>query len=136
MRYRTRLLLLVTGLLAGAVIIISSMLAWSSRSSLLASAEDSGELVANVLASSAVLTNENTCDVEEMLANQKVAEAAITAQFIAAEEKARFSTDEINQRLRHVANTTAIDEFWITDEKGHAYLRNTDVDFTFSSSSL
>jgi len=41
MRYRTRLVLLVTGLLAGAVVIISSILAWSTRSALLASAEDS-----------------------------------------------------------------------------------------------
>jgi adenylate cyclase len=29
-----------------------------------------------------------------------------------------------------------LDEFWITDEKGHAYLRNIDVDFTFSPSPL
>src|SRR5262245_20862454 len=136
MRYRTRLVLLVTGLLAGAVIIISSVLAWSNRSSLLASAEDSGELVANLLARSAGLANEIPGDVEEMLGSQMVAEAAITAQFIAAAEKAGLSTEEINRRLRHVADTTAIDEFWITDEKGHAYLRNTDVDFTFSSSPL
>ena len=29
-----------------------------------------------------------------------------------------------------------LDEFWITDEKGHAYLRNIDVDFTSSPSAL
>jgi adenylate cyclase len=136
MRYRTRLVLLVTGLLAGAVIIISSILAWSTRSALLASAEDSGELVASLLARSAGLANEIPGTVEEMLGGQMVAEAAITAQFVAAAEKAGFSTEEINRRLRHVADTTAIDEFWITDEKGHAYLRNIDVDFTFSPSAL
>jgi adenylate cyclase len=133
MRYRTRLVL-VTGLLAGAVIIISSVLAWSTRSALLASAEDSGEVVANLLARSAGLANEIPGDVEEMLGAQMVAEATITAQFIAAAEKAGFS--KINRRLHHVADTTAIDEFWITDEKGHAYLRNIDVDFTFSPSAL
>ena len=136
MRYRTRLVLLVTGLLAGAVIIISSLLAWSTRSALITSAENSGELVASLLARSAGLANEIPGDVEDMLGAQMVAEAAITAQFVDAAEKAGFSTAEINRRLRHVADTTAIDEFWITDEKGHAYLRNIDVDFTFSPSPL
>jgi hypothetical protein len=128
--------LLVTGLLTGAVIIISCVLAWSTRNALLASAEDSGELVANLLARSAGLANEIPGEVEDMLGAQMVAEAAIAAQFVEAAEKAGFSTEEINRRLRHVADTTAIDEFWITDEKGHAYLRNIDVDFTFSPSPL
>ena len=96
----------------------------------------SGESVASLLARSAGLANEIPGDVEDMLGAQMVAEAAITAQFVDAAEKAGFSTAEINRRLRHVADTTAIDEFWITDEKGHAYLRNIDVDFTFSPSPL
>jgi hypothetical protein len=50
MRYRTRLVLLVTGLLAGAIIVLSALLAWSTRNALLASAEDSGQMVANLLA--------------------------------------------------------------------------------------
>src|SRR6476619_969320 len=115
MRYRTRLVLLVTGLLASAVIIISALLAWNTRNALLASAEDSGKMVANLLARSAGLANEIPSEVEEMLGAQMVAEARIVAQ---------------------IADTTVLDEFWITDEKGHAYLRNIDVDFTFSPSPL
>ena len=42
MRYRTRLVLLVTGLLASAVIVISALLAWNTRNVVLASAEESG----------------------------------------------------------------------------------------------
>src|SRR5215470_5557944 len=101
MRFRTRLVLLVTGLLASAIVIISALLAWNTRNALLASAEDSGKMVANLLA-----------------------------------RKAGFAPEEINRRLRSIADTTAIDEFWITDEKGHAYLRNVDVDFTFSPSPM
>jgi hypothetical protein len=67
MRYRTRLVLLVTGLLASAVIIISALLAWNTRNALLASAEDSGKVVANLLARSAGLANEIPSEVEEML---------------------------------------------------------------------
>ena len=58
MRYRTRLVLLVTVLLASAVIVISGLLAWNTRNALLASAEESGQMVADLLARSAALANE------------------------------------------------------------------------------
>jgi hypothetical protein len=35
--------------------------------------------------------------------------------------------------LKRIAEKSAIQEFWITDSAGHAYLTNTGVDFTFSS---
>lgn len=136
MRYRTRLVLLVTGLLASAVIIISALLAWNTRNALLASAEDSGKLVANLLARSAGLANEIPGEVEEMLGAQMVAEARILAHFVDAAEKASFNPDEVNRRLRQIVDTTVLDEFWITDEKGRAYLKSVDVDFTFSPSAL
>jgi adenylate cyclase len=134
MRYRTRLVLLVTGLLASAVIVISALLAWNTRNAMLASAEESGKMVANLLARSAGLANEIPNEVEEMLGAQMVAEARIIAHFVDAAEKANLTPEEINRRLRQLADTTVLDEFWITDEKGHAYLRNIDVDFTFSPS--
>jgi class 3 adenylate cyclase len=101
---------------------------------MLASAEESGKLVANLLARSAGLANEIPDEVEEMLGSQMVAEARIIAHFVDAAEKANLTPDEINRRLRQLADTTVLDEFWITDETGHAYLRNIDVDFTFSPS--
>ena len=39
---------------------------------------------------------------------------------------------EINTALKNIAAKSAIQEFWITDSKGHAYLTNTGIDFTFS----
>jgi adenylate cyclase len=134
MRYRTRLVLLVTGLLASAIIVLSALLAWSTRSALLASAEESGQMVANLLARSAGLANEIPGEVEDILGAQMVAEARIVAHFVDAAEKAGFTPEEINRRFRQLADTTVLNEFWVTDEKGHAYLRNVDVDFTFSPS--
>src|SRR5262245_6397036 len=136
MRYRTRLVLLVTGLLAGAIIVLSALLAWSTQNALLASAEDSGRMVANLLARSAGLANEIPSEVEDMLGAQMVAEARIVAHFVDAAEKAGFTPEEINRRFRQLADTTVLNEFWVTDERGHAYLRNIDVDFTFSPSAL
>jgi adenylate cyclase len=133
-RYRTRLVLLVTGLLASAIIILSALLAWNTRNALLASAEDSGEMVAKLLARSARLADEIPGEVEDMLGAQMVAEARIVAHFVDAAEKARFTPEEISRRFRQLADTTVLNEFWVSDEKGHAYLRNIDVDFTFSPS--
>jgi len=135
MRYRTRLVLLVTGLLASAVIVITMLLAWSTRSALLASAEESGRMVANLLARSAGLANAIPGEVEDMLGAQMVAQARIVAHFVDAAEKASFTPEEINRRFRQLADTTVLNEFWVTDEKGHAYLRNIrGEDFTFSPS--
>ena len=39
---------------------------------------------------------------------------------------------EINTTLKNIAEKSGAQEFWITDSKGHAYLTNTGVDFTFS----
>ncbi|MGB8619693.1 MAG: adenylate/guanylate cyclase domain-containing protein, partial [Pseudolabrys sp.] len=100
MRYRTRLVLLVTGLLASAVIVISAVLAWNTRNAVLASAEESGQMVANLLARSAGLAIEIPNEVEDILGALMVAEARIVALFIDAAEKANFTPEEINRRLR------------------------------------
>jgi hypothetical protein len=44
-----------------------------------------------------------------------------------------MSADAINAVLKDIAGKSAIEEFWITDSSGHAYLTNTGVDFSFSS---
>jgi sigma-B regulation protein RsbU (phosphoserine phosphatase) len=52
---------------------------------------------------------------------------------VALGEAAGVSPQEIKRRLKQIADDTVLDEIWITDEKGHAYLRNiSEIDFTFS----
>jgi hypothetical protein len=43
-----------------------------------------------------------------------------------------MTADSINAVLKEIAAKSAIQEFWITDSAGHAYLTNTGIDFTFS----
>ena len=62
-----------------------------------------------------------------------VGEAMLAAQFVAAAEKNGMGADAINAALKDIAGKSAIEEFWITDSAGHAYLTNTGIDFTFSS---
>jgi len=72
-----------------------------------------------------------TC--EDKIASHMVGEAMLAAQFVAAAEKNGMGADAINAALKDIAGKSAIEEFWITDSAGHAYLTNTGIDFTFSS---
>ncbi len=71
------------------------------------------------------------CD--DTIARHMVGEAMLAAQFVAAAERNGMTTEGIDGILRDVAAKSAIEEFWITDPAGHAYLTNTGIDFTFSS---
>jgi len=44
-----------------------------------------------------------------------------------------MTPEAINAALKDIAGKSAIEEFWITDSSGHAYLTNTGIDFTFSA---
>jgi len=82
-----------------------------------------------VLAGNAVRAAE--CE-EDVIAQHMVGEDLLAANLVAAAEKAGITPAQINAALKEVAEKSAIDEFWITDSSGHAYLTNTGVDFTFS----
>jgi hypothetical protein len=69
---------------------------------------------------------------EDVIAQHMVGEALLAANLVAAAEKSGTMPARINAVLKDVAEKSAIDEFWITDSSGHAYLTNTGLDFTFS----
>jgi hypothetical protein len=72
--------------------------------------------------------------VEEAVAGHMVGEALLAAHFIAAAERAGMEAEAINAILRDIAARSAIDEFWITDSSGRAYLTNMGANFIFSPS--
>jgi adenylate cyclase len=69
---------------------------------------------------------------EDIIARHMVGEALLAAEFVAQAEKSGMTPGEITAVLKDIAKKSAIQEFWITDSSGHAYLTNTGVDFTFS----
>ena len=71
-------------------------------------------------------------DTEEIVAQHMVGEALLAAHLVALAEKAGMSPRDINAILKDVADNSGIDEFWITDETGRAYLHSEDFEFTFS----
>jgi hypothetical protein len=123
---------MVTGLLVVAVLASAAVLTWTSRQALLAQAETQGRLLARLLSLSARFASEVTAEVEGAIGEQMIVEATIAAHLVALAEGAGVAPQRINTHLRAIARDTVLDELWITDEKGHAYLRNTEVDFTFS----
>ena len=137
MRYRTRLVLLVTGLLASAVIIISALLAWNTRNALLDLGRGPQVRWSPISSRAAPAsptrsrTRSRRCSAPRWWLKRGSSRISSTPR-----RRQASSPEEINRRLRQLADTTVLDEFWITDEKGHAYLRNIDVDFTFSPSAL
>ncbi len=61
---------------------------------------------------------------DSIVSDHMVAEAMLTAHFIAAALKAGMSTDDINGVLAKVAEQTVISEFWISDETGRIVFSN------------
>ena len=69
---------------------------------------------------------------DDAVSQHMVAEAMLTAHFIAAALKAGVSKDEINTALTKVAAGSVISEFWISDEKGRIEFTNIPgADFKF-----
>ncbi|MGH7825124.1 MAG: ATP-binding SpoIIE family protein phosphatase [Candidatus Binatia bacterium] len=133
MTIRTQTLLMVTVLLAAAVLATAGVVGWSSRQALLAETEAQGLVIARLLARSAAFGVHVMNDVETAIGEQMVVEATMAAHLVALGEAAGVDSKEINRRLKQIADDTVLDEIWITDEKGHAYLRNiSEIDFTFS----
>ena len=69
---------------------------------------------------------------EDTIARHMVGEALLAAHFVAVAEKTGMTTDAIDAILKEIGAKSAVEEFWITDSAGHAYLTNTGIDFTFS----
>jgi hypothetical protein len=74
-------------------------------------------------------------DCEDVVARHMVGEALLAAHLVALAEKVGMKPSEINAILKSIAEKSVMQEFWITDSSGRAYLTNTGVDFTFSSDS-
>ncbi|MBI3967994.1 MAG: HAMP domain-containing protein [Chloroflexi bacterium] len=133
MRFQTRIILWVTSLLIVTVTATTSLLVWIGYQTILSQGVYEGELVAELLARSAQFASDVRDDVDGALGSRMVVEARLAAHLVDVAEKAGLRPDEINARLRDVTENTVVDEIWITDERGHAYLRSrSDVDFTFS----
>jgi PAS domain S-box-containing protein len=123
---------MVTSLLSATVLVTTVVLAWGTQKALLARTEADAILVAKFLARMTRFSSQVQQEVDTSIGDQMVVQATLAAHLVAIAEQAGMTPDEINQRLKEITDKTAIDEFWITDQQGHAYLHSTPgVDFVF-----
>jgi hypothetical protein len=88
-------------------------------------------LAAAALAALLVAGPAQASSLEEVVGRHMVAQARLAAHLVAVAEGGGMAPEAINAILVDVAERSAIDEFWITDADGRAYLTNTGIDFTF-----
>jgi HAMP domain-containing protein len=127
MSLRARTILLVTLMLAGAVLAIASLLTWRARQAVLDQQASDGVLLAHLLARTTGIVNQFPKEMEDAIAEQMVVEATITAHIVAIAEQGGMTSDEINAHLKEITAKTALQEFWITDSRGCAYLHNIEL---------
>src|SRR5690606_30999875 len=133
MTLQTRILLLVSTLLVVAVVGTVGALTWTSQQALLEQTEADGRTIAGLLARSAGFADQVPGDVENVIGEQMVVGATITSHLVAVAEEAGYSPDEIVDMLQQITDVTVLDEVWVTDENGHAYITTEEgIDFTFS----
>jgi serine phosphatase RsbU (regulator of sigma subunit) len=132
MTLRTRTLLLITGLLVMTVLATSAVLAWAWFQALRTQTMEDATVIARLLGRSAVFAAEVRQSAEDAVGDQMLVQATILAHFVAVAEAQGLSPEEINQQLRSIIQRSELDEIWITDETGHAYLRSVpEIDFVF-----
>ncbi|RMF63920.1 MAG: PAS domain-containing sensor histidine kinase, partial [Cyanobacteria bacterium J069] len=124
MKLQLRILLMVTSLLAATVAVTTGVLSWGTRQSILAQTEANGLLIAEFLARMSRFADQVPADVDTMMGDQMLAQAALTSRLVAIAQQANLGPAEINQHLEQIAQTTAIDEFWITDPDGNLAYKN------------
>jgi len=89
-------------------------------------------ILALTLLACLTVTKVRAADCDAVISRHMIAAAMLAAQYVALAEKAGMTPPQINAVLKTIAEASAIEEFWITDPAGHAYLTNTGIDFTFS----
>ncbi len=133
MTLQARTLLMTISLLVLAVVATTAALSWRGRSALLDTIEDQGIGITQRISIAANVFEHIAKDSEATIGEHMLVEARIAAHFVAAGEAAGLSPSEINARLRSIVDRSVLDEFWITDEQGRAYLRSApDIDFQFN----
>jgi hypothetical protein len=134
MKLQIKFFLSIIGLLVITVIATAFATTRGATQAMLAQMEQDGITIAQLLAHSSNFAVRVPKQVEDVIGQQMVVEARIAAHLVAvAEGRAGMSPEEINAILQDITEHTALDEFWITDQTAHAYLRNDlSIDFTFS----
>ena len=121
--------LALAALLTVAITATSATMLYNSAIALRDEAEAAAVNLAELLAASFADIGEISLaniarTLDATLDDQMIAQARITAHLVAAAEAAGQEPEQIVETLDQIVGSTVIDEFWITDSSGFAYLTN------------
>ena len=131
MNLRTRIVLVITALLAVAVLAVSIALTISTRRVIVAQTKRYGQYLAEQIFRSSRIVEAIPREVEEVIGHQMVVGASLTAELVAIASQHGVTTEELNSRLKRVAANTGIDEFWVSDEHGVSLINTAGIRFVF-----
>jgi len=132
MRVEAKIRLTIVLVITGVILITTLPLLLLARQAIVSQALGDAELLAAVLARSAHFAEELPDHVELEIGKTMLAQGLTLAHFVAVAEQAGLAPDDINQRLKNITDHSRIDEIWITDPLGLAYLHSEpDVTFQF-----
>ena len=132
MSFRTRLIVIFSATVFIVVVTTASILGYNARETIIREAERDGEVIAQLLARSAGAAESIPNKVEEILGEQMIAQANLVAEYVALGESGNLPAEDITARLSSVVDRTTINEIWVTDSFGHAYINTAGVpDFIF-----
>ena len=127
-----KLVLLLLALVFTSIISTLVMMTMDFRAKLREESERHAVTIASMVSRLSGLSKEVVLEVESIVDSQILAQTNIAAHMVAVAEKAGESPEQIISRLKDIVQETDVDEFWITDSKGKAYLTNIGVEFSFS----
>lgn len=131
---RARTFTFISVVLAIAIGATVVAMALNARDTLLKQMERDVNVLAQVLARTISVSQQMPDQMEELMGQGMQATAAVLSHYVAAAEKAGEPPSAIRQVLQQIIDNNLIDEIWVTDSKGHAYLNvPLGADFTFSS---
>jgi HAMP domain-containing protein len=131
MTLRTRSAILICSLMTITVLATVLVITTNARQALEEQTEVDGRTLVQQFIHALAFGNQVQVNAETNFGEDLVLQAKSTAHLVSIAETAGLKPDEINAHLRDVAGDTPL-EFWITDDKGRAYLKNRPDDFTFS----
>jgi methyl-accepting chemotaxis protein len=133
---RIRIMILVELVLVATIAVTITAATYQADQALREQLQRQSEATTNLLVGGLTSALRVPPQIEAALDEQFVAQARILAYMVAAAERAGMTPEEIDANLRDIVAHSAIDELFITDETAHAYLTNTDIDFSFSPSPI
>lgn len=122
---------LMSVLLLGVLLITGTL----ARTSVIEQATSDVELLADVIERTLERDAMVPDAVEALVGEDMATTAAVVASWVATTSEEDLGTSEFRAQLKALVARSNLDEVWITDEQGHAFLTTVDnVDFTFDPS--